>query len=45
MHGMYNGMELIFATLEDREPIYREAPENWLCDKESVDNKSTIPQN
>lgn len=33
MHGMYNGMEFALATLEAREPQYREAPEKWLLDK------------
>jgi hypothetical protein len=33
MHGMYNGMELALATIENREPEYREAPEQWLCHK------------
>ncbi len=32
MHGMYNGMELCFAILEDREPVFKEAPEVWLVD-------------
>lgn len=32
MHGMYNGMELMLATLENREPQYREAPKIWLAD-------------
>lgn len=29
MHGMYNGMELMLATAEDREPIFKEKPEEW----------------
>lgn len=29
MHGMYNGMEYVIAILEDREPIYKDAPEEW----------------
>lgn len=32
MHGMFNGMEVILATIEDREPNFKEAPEEWLCD-------------
>lgn len=32
MHGMYNGMELALATLENREPTYKEAPKMWICD-------------
>ena len=38
MHGMYNGMELMLAILEDRDPKYRDAPEKWLCD-----NTDTTP--
>ena len=34
MHGMYNGMELMLATLEDRAPDYREAPDKWIADLE-----------
>lgn len=33
MHGMYNGMELCVAILEDREPVYKTAPKEWLSDK------------
>lgn len=32
MHGMFNGMELMLATLEGREPNYKDAPEHWLED-------------
>jgi len=32
MHGMYNGMELMLAIVEDRDPVYREAPEQWLAE-------------
>ena len=32
MHGMYNGMELALALLEDREPVFKAAPEVWLVD-------------
>ncbi len=30
MHGMYNGMELILAMLENREPQYKDTPKEWL---------------
>jgi hypothetical protein len=30
MQGMYNGMELIVALAEGRDPAFRKAPENWL---------------
>lgn len=32
MHGMFNGMDLMLAVLEGREPEYRSAPEHWLED-------------
>lgn len=33
MHGMYNGMEMIMSIFEEREPQFKEAPEEWLFDK------------
>jgi hypothetical protein len=30
MQGMYNGMELMVALAERRDPVFRKAPENWL---------------
>ena len=33
-HGMYNGMEVMLAVLEDREPVFRGAPKKWLSKKE-----------
>lgn len=32
--GMYNALEMCLAILEDREPMLREAPAEWLEDKE-----------
>ena len=32
MHGMYNGLELALAIMENKEPNYREAPKEWLVD-------------
>jgi hypothetical protein len=32
MHGLFNGLELAMMTLENREPEFRDAPEEWLCD-------------
>lgn len=29
MFGMYNGMELALATIEGREPKYKERPNEW----------------
>ena len=37
MHGMFNGLELAVATIEGREPETREAPDEWLCSKESLE--------
>ena len=36
MQGMYNGMEVVIAILEDREPMFRSAPEKWLHDHKDV---------
>jgi hypothetical protein len=33
MHGMYNALELSVSILEDREPVFREAPEQWIVEK------------
>jgi len=30
MRGLYNGMELALAILEDREPQYRDEPEFYI---------------
>lgn len=32
MHGLYNGLELALASLEHREPNYRDRPERFLCE-------------
>jgi hypothetical protein len=32
-HGMYNGMEVMLAVSENREPVFRGAPERWLSKK------------
>lgn len=32
MHGLYNGLEMALSAIEDREPIFRDAPEEWLAD-------------
>lgn len=31
MFGMYNGLEAALAIMENREPIYMDAPAEWLC--------------
>lgn len=33
MFGMYNGMEFMLALAENREPIYKERPTDWLENK------------
>ncbi|MFD0673938.1 hypothetical protein [Cohnella sp. GCM10027633] len=33
MHGMYNGMELMLAMAEGREPEYKDAPTEWGKDR------------
>lgn len=33
MHGMANGMILCLAVIDDVEPDYLDAPDEWLCDK------------
>ena len=33
MQGLYNGLEFALSLMEKREPIFRSAPEKWLCDK------------
>lgn len=33
MHGLYNGMELALSIMEEREPIYKDAPGEWLKDR------------
>ena len=32
MLGMFNSLEFALATLEGREPIYRNPPRDWMCD-------------
>jgi len=34
MHGMANGMILMMAILEDKEPVYLSAPKEWLCERD-----------
>ena len=33
-HGMANGMILMMAILEDKEPVYLSAPKEWLCERD-----------
>lgn len=30
MHGLYNGMEFMLSMVEEREPVFRDAPDKWL---------------
>jgi hypothetical protein len=34
MLGLYNGMEFMLSIAENREPIYKDTPEQWLSDKQ-----------
>lgn len=33
MHGMFNGIELAMAIMQDREPVFKDAPNEWLKDR------------
>jgi hypothetical protein len=33
MYGMYNGMEFMLSIVEDREPVFKEKPEEFLRNK------------
>ncbi|MCP4355759.1 MAG: hypothetical protein GY793_09060 [Proteobacteria bacterium] len=44
MHGMYNGMEVLLATIEKKEPVFKDAPEIYLIDKKAPVKKPTIYQ-
>lgn len=41
MLGMYNGMELIIAVLEDREPKYKDPPKKYRADETTDDKEKT----
>lgn len=30
--GLYNGLEMALAIVEDRDPVFRQSPEVWLQD-------------
>jgi hypothetical protein len=32
--GLYNGLEMALAIVENREPVFKESPEVWLIDTE-----------
>lgn len=32
MFGLYNGMELMIAIVEKREPVFKEKPTEWVED-------------
>ena len=36
MQGMYNGMEVVISLLEDREPVFKDAPDEWLHDRKDT---------
>lgn len=35
MHGMANGMIMAVATLEEKDPVFLDAPERWLGEESS----------
>lgn len=37
MWGMYNGMELALAVMEDREPVYKNKPKVFSVDKNKIE--------
>lgn len=49
MHGFYNGIELSLSVIENRDPIYRDAPEKFIDDakkeKELLDDLVVIEEN
>lgn len=36
MHGLFNGLELALATIEDREPKFKDAPPRWRSKDPSI---------
>ena len=42
MHGLYNGMCLARSVFDDEEPDFKDSPEHWLADFDTMDklNKS-----
>lgn len=46
MMGMFNGIELAMAIMQDREPVYKEQPESYLDEKDCNEppREVTMPQ-
>ncbi len=42
MHGLFNGMEIILSLFEERNPNFKDAPEEWLKDKPSLNPPISI---
>lgn len=43
MWGLYNGLELALATLEEREPVFKEKPKEFSAlDKDDVKRQGLI---
>ena len=38
MHGLANGMIMIMAMIEGEEPVFLQAPEEWIGDKPESDS-------
>lgn len=48
MQGMYNGLELAAAIMENREPVYKDAPPRhgkpWLCNVSTPTRKRRVAE-
>lgn len=44
MYGMYNGMELMLAMTEEREPVFRDAPVEWLTDRSRDEEPAKVSE-
>ncbi|WP_167568558.1 AsmA family protein [Brevibacillus migulae] len=42
--GMYNGMEAIVATMEGRDPVYRDEPSEWVGEDEIEEGRNAHEQ-
>lgn len=45
MHGMFNGMELVIATIEERDTVFRDKPaEGFLSDRKKIPSPAPCSQ-
>lgn len=42
MWGMYNGMELALAVMENREPAYKNKPKIFIVDKNKIETEQKL---